>query len=135
VLIVIALALVARVLVYLLRAMAFPKLDWLLKQYRESYEHFLCPVCNHPIRRGPLKHLFWTRSSVKRLRVPASTADSGEETYTCPVCATALFEECPACKHIRHALLPACSHCGATKQLQPPPGIATTPQPVQPPSA
>jgi hypothetical protein len=33
--------------------MAFPKIDWLLKQNRESYEHFFCPACNHPIQRGP----------------------------------------------------------------------------------
>jgi hypothetical protein len=108
--IVIAIALVARILVYLLRATAFPKLDWLLKRYRDAYEHFLCPVCNHPIHRGPLQHLFWTRSSLKRLHVPANATEMGDEPYTCPVCATALFEECPSCKHIRHSLLPACSH-------------------------
>ena len=120
VLIVIAIALVARVLIYLLRVMAFPKLDWLLKQYREAYEHFLCPVCNHPIRRGPLKHLFWTRNSLKKLHVPVNAAEAGktEEAYTCPVCATVLFEECPSCKHIRHSLLPACSHCGGIKEIR-----------------
>lgn len=121
VLIVIAIALVARVLIYLLRSRAYPKLDWLLKQYREAYEHFLCPVCNHPIRRGPLKHLFWTRASLKKLHVPVNAADAGDEPYTCSVCATVLFEECPGCKHIRYSLLPACSHCGVTKPLQPPP--------------
>ena len=121
VLIVIAIALAARVLIYLLRTRAFPKLDWLLKQYREAYEHFLCPVCNHPIRRGPLKHLFWTRASLKKLHVPVNAAEHGDDPYTCPVCATVLFEECPSCRHIRHSLLPACSHCGATKELQPAP--------------
>jgi transcription elongation factor Elf1 len=119
VLIVIAIVLVARVLIYLLRVMAFPKLDWLLKQYREAYEHFLCPVCNHPIRRGPRQYLFWTRASLKKLPVPATGNAAADEPYTCPVCATTLFEECPACKRIRHSLLPACSHCGATKQLPP----------------
>jgi len=119
ILIVIAIALVTRILVYLLRAMAFPKLDWLLRQYREAYEHFFCPVCSHPIRRGPLKHRFWTRASLKKLQVPDTAATGADEPYTCPVCATVLFEECAACKHIRHALLPACAHCGATKQIQP----------------
>lgn len=119
ILILIAIAVVTRILVFLLRAMAFPKLDWLLKQYREAYEHFFCPVCNHPIRRGPRQHLFWTRSSLKKLSVPASVSPNADLPYTCPVCATALFEECPPCKHIRHSLLPACTHCGATKQLQP----------------
>jgi hypothetical protein len=119
VLIVIAIVLVARVLIYLLRVMAFPKPEWLLKQYREAYEHHFCPVCNHPIRRGPLKHLFWTRGSLKKLQVPAQAEATSDEPYTCPVCATALFEECSACKHVRHTLLPACSYCGTTKQLQP----------------
>ncbi len=113
-----ALLLVARILVYLLRSMAFPKLEWLLKQYREAYEHFLCPVCSYPIRRGPLKSLFWTRSSLKKLRVPRGDAAEAEEPYVCPVCATPLFEECPACKRLRHSLLPACVHCGAEKPLQ-----------------
>ncbi len=117
ILIVIAIALVTRILIYLLRAMAFPKLDWLLKQYRDAYEHFFCPVCSHPIRRGPRQHLFWNRRSLPRLCVPAAT--NADEPYTCPACATRLFEECPACKKIRHALLPACTHCGAIKELQP----------------
>ena len=70
VLIGVAIALVARVLIYLLRMRAYPKPDWLLKQYREAYEHFLCPACGYPIRRGPLKYLFWNRRSLRRLRVP-----------------------------------------------------------------
>ncbi len=45
VLIGVALLLVAGVLVYLLRLRAYPKRDWLLKQSREAYEHFLCPAC------------------------------------------------------------------------------------------
>ena len=121
VLIVAALALVTRVLIYLLRAMAFPKMDWLLKQYRDAYEHFLCPICNHPIRRGPMKYLYWTRSSLKKLQVLGGLGNAAEDVYTCPVCATSLFEECSSCKQMRHALLPACAHCGTAKQLQPPP--------------
>ncbi|MEI6074716.1 MAG: hypothetical protein WCS94_04025 [Verrucomicrobiota bacterium] len=118
ILIAIAIAVVTRMLVYLLRAKAFPKVDWLLKQYRDAYEHFFCPVCSHPIRRGPRQHLFWTRSSLNKLGVPAAGTNA-DEPYTCPACATPLFEECPVCKKIRHSLLPACTHCGATKELQP----------------
>lgn len=118
VLIVMAMLLVARVLIYLLRTRANPKPDWLLKQYREAYERFLCPVCSHPIRRGPLKHLFWTRNSLKKLQVPTNSGEPSDEPYTCPVCTTALFEVCPACQHTRHALLPACAHCGAIKPLE-----------------
>jgi hypothetical protein len=119
VLIIIAIGLVARILIYLLRTMAFPKIDWLLKQYRESYEHFFCPVCNHPIRRGPRQHLFWTRSSLRKLPVLAPPAPEADAPYTCPVCATKLFEACPTCQHVRHSLLPACTHCGDTRQIQP----------------
>lgn len=117
ILIVVGIALVASILIYLLRSVAFPKVEWLLKRYREAYEHFLCPVCNHPIRRGPLKHLFWTRSSLKKLRVPVGTASVADEPYVCPVCATRLFEPCTACLQIRHALLPACTHCGDEKPI------------------
>jgi len=120
ILILAALLLVARILVYLLRSIAFPKLESLLKQYREAYEHFFCPVCSHPIRRGPLKHRFWTRASLKKLQLPETAASAADEPYICPVCATPLFEECLACKHIRRALLPACVHCGAEKPLQAP---------------
>jgi predicted RNA-binding Zn-ribbon protein involved in translation (DUF1610 family) len=122
VLLLVALAVVAGLLVRLLRSMAFPKPDWLLKQYRDAYEHFLCPICAHPIRRGPLKHLFWTRSSLKRLRIPDGSATAADEPYVCPACVTTLFEACPACRHIRHSLLPACEHCGQVKTTVPPAG-------------
>lgn len=120
ILILLAIAVVTRILVYLLRATAFPKLDWLLKQYREAYEHYFCPVCNHPIRRGPRQHLFWTRGSLKKLEVPALPGALADEPYVCPACATALFQECAACKQIRHTLLPACTHCGDTRPVLPP---------------
>src|SRR5262249_16405471 len=46
-------------LVWLLRMMRSPKLSWLLKQYRDAYETFFCPICDYPIRRGPRRDLFW----------------------------------------------------------------------------
>ncbi len=108
-----ALLLAARVLVYLLRLRAFPKPDWLLKQRREAYERFRCPVCGYPIRRGPLKFIRWSRRNLRRIQPASDPSDRTDEPYICPVCATSLFEECPACKGIRHSLLPACTHCGA----------------------
>lgn len=116
----VATALVLRVLVYLVRSVAYPKLDWLVSQYREAYERFLCPVCEFPIRRGPLKFLFWTRRSIKSLASRLGerpSPSSADEPYTCPNCATRLYEECPACHAQRHSLLPACEHCGAVKPL------------------
>ncbi|HEY4309244.1 MAG TPA: hypothetical protein VGN12_07310 [Pirellulales bacterium] len=109
-----ALVVVLRALVYLLRLVAHPKGDWLVGQYREAYERFLCPVCEYPIRRGPLKYLFWTRRTAKKLPQQVTTSGA-EEPYTCPMCATRLFAECPACHGQRHTLLPACEHCGATR--------------------
>jgi hypothetical protein len=111
-----ALLVAARILVYLLRMMAFPKPDWLLKQYREAYESFLCPICGFPIRRGPLKYVAWNRRSLRRLPISAEPG-TAEEPYVCPVCTTRLFEECGACHRIRHSLLPACSQCGQEKPL------------------
>jgi hypothetical protein len=117
VLIGVAILVVARVLVYLLRMRAYPKADWLLKQYREAYEHFLCPACNFPIRRGPLRYLFWTRRTLRKLRIPTASATQVDEPYTCPACGTVLFEECPSCHAVRHALLPVCAKCGTAREI------------------
>jgi predicted RNA-binding Zn-ribbon protein involved in translation (DUF1610 family) len=117
VLILAVLALVAWVLVYLLRMVAYPKREWLLKQYREAYESFFCPVCSFPIRRGPLRYRFWSRRSLKKLSVLPETTAEADQPYVCPLCGTRLFEECEACHAIRHALLPACAQCGKEKEL------------------
>lgn len=117
VLILSSLAIVTRILVYLLRMLAFPKQEWLLKQYREAYEAFFCPVCEYPIRRGPLKYVFWSRRSVKKLQFPPASPPEAEQPYTCPMCSTRLFEECESCHAIRHSLLPACEKCGAGKSF------------------
>jgi hypothetical protein len=109
-----ALAVVMRILIYLLRMMVRPKRDWLLRQFREAYEAFLCPVCSYPIRRGPLRYLFWTRSSLKKRTLPAAI-DAPEEPYVCPACSTTLYEKCGRCGAIRASLLPSCEHCGETK--------------------
>lgn len=123
VLILASLAVVLRILVYLLRMMAFPKRDWLLRQYREAYEVFLCPVCGFPIRRGPLKYAFWNRRSVKKLGLPREATAAAERPYTCPTCSTQLLEECSSCHAIRHSLLPTCEACGATRPVA---GLPTT---------
>lgn len=106
-------------LVKLVRMVARPNVNWLLKQYREAYEAFLCPVCEYPIRRGPLKYLAWTKSTIKRL--PLANLGNGHEPevpYTCPMCATRLYEECGHCHAVRPALLPACSSCGEVKPIE-----------------
>ena len=114
VLILFSLGVVIRLLIYFIRSIAFPKRRWLLKQYREAYEKFLCPICEYPIRRGPMKYLYWNRRSIGKLSVPQmSKAD--ESSYACPVCSTRLFEECPSCHSMRHSLLPFCEYCGAEK--------------------
>ncbi len=107
---------VARLLVHFIRTVAFPKAQWLTKQYREAYEHFLCPVCEYPIRIGPRRFLYWTRRTINKI-VMQKEHEGGEETYTCPSCGTTLFEKCPSCQNIRHSLLPHCRHCGAEKEI------------------
>ncbi|MDP6847247.1 MAG: hypothetical protein QGI24_00540 [Kiritimatiellia bacterium] len=108
---------VARLLIYFIRTIAFPKTQWLVKQYREAYERFLCPVCEYPIRIGPRRFLFWTRRTVNKMVVPTDRGEQ-EEKYTCPSCGTGLFEECSSCHNIRHVMLPHCSHCGAETEIQ-----------------
>jgi len=125
VLILVTLAVTLRALVYLLRMVAYPKQQWLVKQYREAYESFLCPICSHPIRRGPLKYLSWTRRSIRRLSPQISTVGVADEPYTCPACSTTLYEKCESCSAVRHALLPACEHCGSVKRISAPPERGT----------
>ncbi|NOY80884.1 MAG: hypothetical protein GXP31_07740 [Kiritimatiellaeota bacterium] len=107
---------VARLLIHFIRTIAFPKQEWLVKQYREAYERFLCPVCEYPIRTGPRRFLFWTRRTVNKMVVPTSRRDQ-EQPYVCPSCGSTLYEECPSCQKVRHALLPHCAHCGAEKEI------------------
>lgn len=107
---------VIKLLVYFIRVVAFPKAQWLTRQYREAYERFLCPICEYPIRTGPRKFLYWTRRTVNRIVLPKNAPE--EEVYSCPACGTELFEECPECHKIRHALLPFCRHCNAEKPIQ-----------------
>lgn len=108
---------VVRILIYFIRLLAYPKIQWLVKQYREAYERFLCPICEYPIRTGPRRFLFWTRRSVKKTVIPAGEGIQ-EKPYTCPSCGTMLYEECTACHKIRHSLLPYCDHCGGEKTLE-----------------
>jgi len=116
ILIFVALGIVLKALVYLLRQIVAPQREWLLKQYREAYEKFLCPICGYPIRRGPLKYLFWTSRSIKKMIVPRTAERFDDEPYVCPCCATALFEPCDACEAVRPSLLPACDHCGVNHE-------------------
>jgi hypothetical protein len=117
VLILLLLGVVARILVHFIRTIAFPKMDWLIRQYRDAYERFLCPICEYPIRTGPRKFLYWTRRTVHRILPPADSPGK-EEPYTCPSCGTLLLEPCPACQNVRHSLLSHCQHCGAKKEIQ-----------------
>jgi hypothetical protein len=117
VLIVVLMLVVARILVHFIKIAAFPKLDWLLRQYREAYERFLCPICEYPIRTGPRKFLYWTRRTVNKI-LPQGDFNGKDEPYNCPSCGTMLYEQCAACQKIRHSLLEHCEHCGAKKDVQ-----------------
>ncbi len=107
---------VGQLLIYLIRMIAYPKTSWLVKQYREAYERFLCPVCEYPIRIGPRKYLFWTRRTVNKI-LPQDNLSSGDIPYTCPSCGTVLYETCDHCHKIRHSLLSYCEHCGTEKEI------------------
>lgn len=107
---------VVKILTYLINIIINPKKQWLLKQYRNGYEKFLCPVCEYPIRRGPRKFLYWTRRTVGKLTLQYSNTIEKDEPYSCPSCGTSLFEECPTCHEIKHSLLPTCCHCGSKKE-------------------
>ncbi len=112
------LALVGWGFAWLIRRLVKPKVENLLKQYRQAYERFLCPVCEYPIRTGPRKYLYWTRRTVHKTAISAGHgADEADEAYTCPSCGTSLFEACASCGKTCHTLLPNCVHCGNTKTI------------------
>jgi len=106
-----ALVAVAGLLAKLLQLVARPGRDALLRHRREAYEGFRCPVCDYPIRRGPLRFMAWTPRSLAKTTTPVANAP--DEPYTCPACATPLFSPCGSCGGVRHSLLPACDHCGS----------------------
>lgn len=112
-----AIGIVVYALQYVLRMSTAPKQPWLLKQYREAYERFACPVCGYPIRRGPLKYAIWGRQGPLNPRPLESAAPPPDEEYSCPSCGTALFEKCAACQRVRHSLLPHCEKCGAAREI------------------
>jgi predicted RNA-binding Zn-ribbon protein involved in translation (DUF1610 family) len=127
-----AIAIVVAFLVYLIRTITAPKPDWLIRQYREAYGKFVCPICSHPIMRGPLKFAVWGRKGPKNAALipagapvagaassgagAASSAAEGNEPYICPSCGEKLYEKCSNCGNVRHALLPYCEHCGNEKR-------------------
>lgn len=117
ILIAISLIIVGWILVHLLRMIAFPKRDWLLKQYREAYATFFCPVCEFPIQRGPLKFRAWTRRTIRKAKFEVAPGEgtAADRPYWCPACHTQLFEECGSCHGTRHSLLGTCEKCGAEK--------------------
>lgn len=107
-------AIVLRLLVYLIKRIVSPKKDWIIRQYQEAYDKNVCPVCSKPIRTGPLRYM------VGRKRTGLILAGQGgqapkQQPYTCPSCGTDLYEKCDKCSDIRHSLLPFCEHCGNEK--------------------
>lgn len=107
-------AIVLKLLFYLLKRIVSPKKDWLIKQYQEAYDKNICPICSKPIRIGPLRYAVGRKH---KALVPAGQgADSAKQhLYTCPVCGTQLYGKCNKCGDICHLLLPFCEHCGNEK--------------------
>lgn len=107
------LAIVVRLLVYLLKGLAKPRLAALLRQRRQSYSRSQCPICGTHLLSAQARR---TESLSWRSVVAADGQDaSAESAYYCPDCGTALFGTCGPCGRIRHLLLPFCRHCGAEK--------------------
>jgi predicted RNA-binding Zn-ribbon protein involved in translation (DUF1610 family) len=109
--IVVIIAIVLRLLVYLIRMIIAPKKDLLVKQYQQLYDKCLCPVCTKPIRTGPLRFIGGLR---KKMPVQVASSDdlTKAQPYTCPSCGTGLYHQCEKCSNVRHSLLPYCEHCG-----------------------
>jgi len=107
-------AVVLRLLLYLLKRIAAPKKDWILKHHQEAYDKGICPICGKPIRIGPLRYAIGHKRRGLVLAGQGGQACKSE-LYTCPSCGTELYEKCDKCGDIRHSLLPFCEHCGNEK--------------------
>jgi predicted RNA-binding Zn-ribbon protein involved in translation (DUF1610 family) len=107
-------AVVLRLLLYLLKRIAAPQKDWILKHHQETYDKGICPICGKPIRIGPLRYAIGHKRRGLVLAGQGGQACK-QELYTCPSCGTELYEKCAKCGDIRHSLLPFCEHCGNEK--------------------
>jgi hypothetical protein len=122
-----AIALTLAFLTRLLRIAVQPRLEDLIKCYREGYNQHRCPVCAYPIHRGPLRHATWGRKGPLAAKAETPGNGSGDDApYSCPVCGTRLFEPCDQCGRTRHSLLPYCEACGGEHPLPgtEPPGVS-----------
>lgn len=109
--ILVIIGIVLRLLVYLIRMIATPRKDLLIKQYQQFYDKHLCPICTKPIKAGPLRYTGWKKETTV---LGAPGVESYEQKpYTCPSCGTNLYSKCSSCGSIRHTMLPYCEHCGA----------------------
>ena len=107
-------AIVLRILIYLIRMVVAPKKDLLIKQYQQHYDKCICPVCSKPIRTGPLR--FIGGLSKKAQALAGQFFDMKQTVYSCPSCGESLYSNCEKCRNVRHTLLPYCEHCGAEKK-------------------
>ncbi len=108
--ILVLIAIVLRLLIYLIHMIVAPKKDLLIKQYQQLYDKCLCPICSKPIRTGPLRFIGGMK---KKTPLHVGGDEQGEQVYTCPSCGTGLYNKCENCGKIRHTLLPYCEHCGS----------------------
>lgn len=102
-------------LLSMLRMVATPKYNWLIKQYQEAYQKIQCPICQFQIRPGILKFIPMPSNQKEPAMAPLNYLETIEE-YTCPSCGEQLFEKCSSCSNLRHSLLLYCDHCGTKKQ-------------------
>ena len=109
---------VVLILRHLIRLAIFPRKDWLLKQYKEAYKKWRCPVCDFPIRRGIRKEIDWGSGKLKgAIPIGQKEEDSSDQPYSCPSCGQDLYEQCLDCQQIRHSLLPFCQICSGEKGI------------------
>jgi len=106
-------AIMLRILIYLIRLIVAPKKDLLIKQYQQHYDKYICPICSKPIRTGPLRFIGGLGKKAQVLA--GQSVNITQQVYTCPSCGEELYGKCDKCGNIRHTLLPYCEHCGAEK--------------------
>lgn len=114
-----AIAIVLAFLFWVVKRITRPPRSTLIDRFREAYVRHRCPICAHPILRGPLKHAILSRKKLHPPTAPGNepAGESEDPNYVCPSCGTRLYEPCENCRASRHSLLPFCAQCGQAKEV------------------
>ena len=107
-------AIVLRLLIYVIKRIISPRKELLIRQYQQDYDKNICPVCSKPIRTNQLLYSSLAQLT-KKSGLLKEMQTEVQQSYSCPSCGTNLYAKCEKCQQTRHTLLPYCLNCGSQK--------------------